>query len=596
MAFPAMTGLLLGPRPALVALVLNGITLLAGGYLIDADIDLAGFEQQSALKWVVITINFLIVDSLITFSTVMLLNGLEISLNRNRVSERRYRTLTEWSPTPMSVHSGGAIIYANRATVRLLGAVSMQDLIGKPILDFIHAESRQVVTQLMKDAAEHGTSSSMIEEKIVRVDGSVVDAEIQATPIVYDDEPAIQIAMSDISRRKRAQLERDDLERKFLQAQKMEAIGNLTGGIAHDFNNILAIILMRLEMMKPEMPDRPRVLGWIDACIKATNRGATLTQSMLAFSRRQPLKVVRVDVAEALRETIRLLHRTLGEAIEIKEVRSPDLWMCETDPAQLQAALLNLAVNARDAMPEGGKITIDARNVHVDAEYAAVDFEEGSPGDYVAVSVSDTGTGMTPDVVAHAFEPFFTTKDVGKGSGLGLSMVYGYVKQSGGHVKIHSEIGVGTTVALYFPRLAASAATDDDTEVGTGAQPSGGDEEILVVEDADEMRELTVEVLELLGYTVFSASQASQAFPLLERHGGISLLLTDIALPGGMNGLKLAERVRQTRPDITVMYMSGHSEEAMIHQNRLDPGIRLLQKPFSKDELAAQVRAALANV
>jgi PAS domain S-box-containing protein len=594
MAVPVMVALLLGPRPALVALAINGITLLIVGYLLDADIQVAGLELSPILKWIVITINFLIVDSLMTLSTMMLLSGLEKSLNRNQESERRYRTLTEWSPVPMAVHRGGKILYANQATVRMLGADSMQDLIGKSVLEFVHPDCRHVVVQRMKDAAERGGPSPMIEEKFVKLDGSTIDAEVQAIPIVYDDEPATQIAMGDITERKRAQSERDELERKFLQAQKMEAVGNLTGGIAHDFNNLLAVILARLEMAKAELSDRPRLLEWIDACIKATERGATLTRSMLAFSRRQPLKMVRVDVAAALHETIRLLNRTLGEAIEIKEVRAPDLWVCETDPAQLQAALLNLAVNARDAMPEGGKITISARNIHLDAEDAASD-AEGSTGDYVAVSVTDTGTGMTPDVIEHAFEPFFTTKDVGKGSGLGLSMIYGYVKQSGGQVKIRSHVGAGTTITLYFPRAVRPEASNDGRVGATTGQTPRGHEEILVVEDADEIRELTVELLQNLGYRVFSACQASQAFPLLERHLGIYLLLTDIALPGGMNGVKLAERALQLRPNLKVLYMSGHSDDASIHRDRVGPSFRLMQKPFRKDELAAQVRAALDN-
>jgi PAS domain S-box-containing protein len=594
MAFPVLAALLLGLQPALIALAANAITLLVGGYLLDADIHIAGLEQSPFLNWAVITVNFVIVNSLMTFTTVMLLNGLEKLLKRNRESERRYRMLTEWSPEPMGVHRNGKIVYANQATVRMLGAKSAQELMGKSILEFVHPDYRQIVLERMKAAAEHGASAPMIEERIVRLDGSIIDAEVLGIPIVYDDEPAVQLAMRDITERKRTQSERDELERKLLQAQKMEAIGNLTGGIAHDFNNLLAVILGRLEMTREELQDRPRLQEWIDACIRAADRGATLTRSMLAFSRLQPLQMVRIDVAAALRETVGLLQRTLGDSIEIKEVYPDDLWACEADPAQLQTALLNLALNARDSMPEGGKLTIEAHNIRFDADYAAHNAEV-LPGDYVAVSVSDTGAGMPADVIERAFEPFFTTKDVGKGSGLGLSMVYGYLKQSGGHVKIYSEVGQGTTVNLYFPRLAPAGAANDATQDGAAGRTQGGREQILVVEDTDDMRELTVAQLQRLGYTVFSADQGADAVELLERHRDVTLLLTDVSLPGGINGRQLAERAQRMRPNLKVLYMSGYTEEALIHQGRLDPGIRLLQKPFHNDDLATQVRAALAE-
>ncbi len=593
MAFPVMSVLLLGLRPALLALGANAITLLVGGYLLDADIHIPGIQQEPLLNWTVITINYLLVNSLITFTTLTLINGLERTLKRKRDSEQRYRTLTEWSPEPMAVHRDGKIIYANPASVRMIGAQTVEDLIGKPILDFVHPDFRQIVIERVRASVERGVPSPMIEEKIIRMDGSVIDAEVQTIPIVYDGQPAVQFAMRDVTARNRAQAERDELERKLLQAQKMEAVGNLTGGIAHDFNNLLAVILGRLEMTRSELDDRPELQEWIDASIKATNRGATLTRSMLAFSRLQPLQMVRIDVAAALREIVALLQRTLGEAIEIKEIYAPDVWTFEADPAQLQTALLNLALNARDAMPDGGKLTIEAHNVRLDADYAARNADV-TAGDYVAVAVSDTGSGMTADVIEHAFEPFFTTKDVGKGSGLGLSMVYGYVRQSGGHVKIYSEVGSGTTITLYFPRVLGDGARADETENARSQAPVGN-EEILVVEDSDDMRALTVALLQGLGYTVFSAGQGPHALPLLDQNRGIALLLTDISLPGGMNGRMLADRARLIRPDLRVLYMSGYSRETLLHQGRLEPGIRLLQKPFHKDELATQVRAVLAE-
>jgi PAS domain S-box-containing protein len=594
MAFPVMAALLLGPKPAIIALIVNAVTLLTAGYLLDADIYLTGFDLSPMAKWGVITVNFLAINLLITFATVVLLSGLEKSLNLKRESELRYRMLTEWSLAPMGVQRDGKIVYANQASVRMLGANSAQDLIGKSLIDFVHPDSRPIVMERMKNAMERGMPAPMMEEKIVKLDGTILDAEVQSAPIVYDGSSAVQVAIHDITERKRAQAERDSLERKLQQAQKMEAVGNLTGGIAHDFNNLLAVIIGRLDMVRSELEDRPEVRGWVDACMKAAGRGAALTRSMLAFSRRQSLQTARVDVAVTLREIVGLLKRTLGAGIEIKEVYQPEMWECVADPAQLQTALLNLAFNARDGMPEGGKLTIEARNIHLDDEAARQ--AEVTKGDFIAVSVTDTGVGMPSEVIEHAFEPFFTTKEVGKGTGLGLSMVYGYVKQSGGHVKIYSEVGTGTTVRLYLPRFMPAQAARE--EIGDRAKGTleGGTEQILVVEDSAEMCALTVEQLERLGYRVFSASQGPDALPLLEEHPGISLVLTDMSLPGGMSGTRLAERAREIRPDLKILYMSGYSKEAMVHQGRLDSSIRLLQKPFAKDDLAVEVRAALAGV
>jgi CheY-like chemotaxis protein len=324
----------------------------------------------------------------------------------------------------------------------------------------------------------------------------------------------------------------------------------------------------------------------------AARRGAGLTRSMMAFARQQPLRPLPIDLAASIGDTVGLLHRTLGDAIEIRVVTASDLWICEADPAQLQSALLNLALNARDAMPEGGKLTIDARNTRLDADYAARQADV-TPGDYVALSVSDTGTGMPPDVIERAFEPFFTTKEVGKGSGLGLSMVYGFAKQSGGHIRIYSEVGEGTTVRLYLPRSRETRAASTEAEPRRAAV--GGNETILVVEDDADMRELATAVLGRLGYTVLGARDSESALPLFEAHPEIALLLTDISLPGALNGRRLAERMTAARPALKVLYMSGYSEDAIIHQGRLDPGVRLLQKPFQNEELAIQIRAALAE-
>ncbi len=430
------------------------------------------------------------------------------------------------------------------------------------------------------------------ELRIVRPDGEIRHI-YQVVRVLRDDSgnpTKVVTTVQDITARKVAQLERQELERQLTQAQKMEAVGNLTGGVAHDFNNLLSVILGRLEMAQEELSDRPQVRDWIRTCIGAAKRGAVLTRSMLAFSRQQPLDPVEVDLTEALRDVIALLPRTLGETIDIVMKSAPDLWHCVADPSQLQNALLNLALNARDAMPQGGKLTIAAENARLDEFYAAQNADVLA-GDYVALSVSDTGTGMSAHVKARAFEPFFTTKEVGRGSGLGLSMVYGFVRQSGGHVKIYSEVGQGTTVTLYLPRsLAAAERVLASMPV---PPPINGSGTIVVVEDDDDMRALATTQLQRLGYTVHSASTGPDALEMIDRNPEARLLLTDLTLPGGLSGRDLARRAQGRLPHLRILYMSGYSEDAARHHGRIDADVRLLQKPFGIQELREALHAVL---
>ncbi len=457
-------------------------------------------------------------------------------------------------------------------------------------LRVVHPEDRAA----MVDARQRdwsGDPARPLDVRVVRPDGEVRwtlrQSEIARAP---DGKPLrLTVTFQDITERKRAEIERDEIARQLMQSQKMEAIGKLTGGMAHDFNNLLSVIMGRLEMLRDELADRPQLRDWVRTCLNAAARGATLTRSMLAFSRQQPLKPVKLDLASAFADMLELLPRTLGETIEVKVQFGAGLWTCEADPAQLQNALLNLALNARDAMPQGGKLTIEAVNVRLDPDYAARNLV--APGEYVALSVSDTGTGMPPEVVARAFDPFFTTKGVGKGTGLGLSMVYGFAKQSGGHVMIYSEVGIGTTVRLYLPRSTATSAAPE-TAAADRLPPAGG-EAILIVEDDADMRALTAAQLERLGYRPLAATTAAEALDLLAAHPEIRLLLTDLTLPGGVNGRTLAERAVAAAPGLRVLYMSGYTENAVIHQGRLDAHVRLLQKPFGIDDLARQVREAL---
>ncbi|MDQ3558909.1 MAG: PAS domain-containing protein [Pseudomonadota bacterium] len=381
-------------------------------------------------------------------------------------------------------------------------------------------------------------------------------------------------------------------EEALRQAQKMEAVGQLTGGIAHDFNNMLAVVIGSLDLLGRRVgASDPRARRYIDAATDGARRAALLTQRLLAFSRQQPLQPEPVDANKLVTGMTDLLRGSLGGDIRLETVLAGGQWRTHADPNQLENVLLNLAVNARDAMPEGGRLTIETQNAHLDARYAAVHL--GVPaGQYVLIAVTDTGAGMPPDVIAKAFDPFFTTKEIGKGTGLGLSQVYGFVKQSGGHVKIYSEPGQGTTVKIYLPRF-MTAEGEADEEVSGPDMPLGErDEVVLVVEDEPAVRQFTVDALGELGYRVLEADGAQVALRLLDAHPEIALLFTDVVMPD-VNGRKLADEARRRRPDLKVLFTTGYTRNAVVHNGVLDPGVELIGKPFTIEELAAKVREVL---
>ncbi|MDF2383454.1 PAS domain S-box protein [Nostoc ellipsosporum NOK] len=378
------------------------------------------------------------------------------------------------------------------------------------------------------------------------------------------------------------------------QSQKMETVGQLTGGVAHDFNNLLQIVTGNLDILQRNLPpDQPRLARAAGAAMNGAQRAAVLTQRLLAFSRRQPLAPKRVDPNRLIAGMSDLLHRSLGEMIEVEIVQAARVWPAEVDANQLENALLNLAVNARDAMPQGGKLTIETANTHLDSHYAAIDAEV-APGQYVLICVSDTGTGMDAETLAHAFEPFFTTKEVGRGTGLGLSMVYGFIKQSGGHVRIYSERGSGTTVKIYLPRFHGTARGAAAHAPVLPAPQGNVDETILVCEDDENVRAYTVEVLRELGYRVIEAGDGPAALAALDaEREAIDLLFTDVVLPGGMTGAVLATEAHAKRPDLKILFTTGYARNAIVHHGRLDPGVQLLPKPFTYTDLAAKVRDML---
>ncbi len=386
--------------------------------------------------------------------------------------------------------------------------------------------------------------------------------------------------------------ERRRIEEQLRQSQKMEVVGQLTGGVAHDFNNLLTVIIGNLDALKAQLPPQPELRRMIDAEMRASSRGATLTHSLLAFARRQPLAPQPLNLNALVSAMLDLLRRAVGEPVRLETSLAPDLWWVSADANQLESALLNLAVNARDAMPRGGILTITTANVDVDQIYAAR-HEEATPGPHVVIDVADTGSGMSAEVRAKAFEPFFTTKGVGQGTGLGLSQVYGFVRQSGGHVAIESELNQGTTVRLYLPRYLAAASEEVTAPAMPEALREATGDLVLMVEDDDDVREFGAEVLRDLGYRVLEAPDGPTALRVLAAEPDIRLLFTDVGLPGGLDGRQLAEEALRRRPQLKVLFTTGYARDAFVHDSGGDAKVALVTKPFTAPVLAAKIRQAL---
>lgn len=383
--------------------------------------------------------------------------------------------------------------------------------------------------------------------------------------------------------------ERESVEQALRQSQKLEALGKLTGGVAHDFNNLLQVISGNLQLLTRDVAGNPRAEKKVENAMAGVSRGAKLASQLLAFGRRQPLEPKVLNLGRLLRGMDDLLRRSLGEDVEIETIIAGGLWNTLIDPNQIENAILNLAINARDAMDNGGRLTIEASNAFLDDEYCR-QHEDVKPGQYVMIAVTDTGSGIPKDMLDQVFEPFFSTKPEGKGTGLGLSMVHGLVKQSGGHLKLYSEINEGTTVRLYLAR----AAAEEDRITDTSAAPvRGGTETVLVVEDDDEVRETAVALLSELGYRVLKARDAMSALNVIESGVPIDLLFTDVVMPGPLRSPELARKAKERLPEIAVLFTSGYTENAIVHHGRLDPGVELLSKPYTREALARKVRHVL---
>lgn len=503
-------------------------------------------------------------------------------------SESRYRAIFETAVDAIIVSDQHGIIQEFSRAAEAMTGYRAAELIGQNM--------RVLLPPAMRQEPERYTARylwTIKELEVCRKDGSVFPAHLSIAEWWAGGYRHFTGILRDLSAQHREQIERTKLEAQLHQAQKMEAIGNLTGGMAHDFNNMLGVIIGNIDLLRDLKGEDSDIDELTREALDAAFRGADLTRRLLAFARQQPLRPQHVDVNELVSGITRLLRRTIGEDVEISLDLAPELWPVVVDPAQLEASLTNLATNARDAMADGGRLMIVTGNRTLDADYAA-QHAEVVPGGYVMLEVSDTGSGMTPEVMHRIFEPFFTTKSRDKGTGLGLSMVFGFIKQSGGHIGVYSEPGIGTTFRLFLPRMTEDVPAREES----GATPllHGRGESVLVVEDNAALRRVVTRQLGELGYRVLAAENAAAGLELLDRQS-IDLLLTDIVMPGGINGRELARRARQRWPGIKIVFTSGFSEARLNGDaGPLAACTPLLSKPYRKEDLASAAREALDRV
>ena len=499
----------------------------------------------------------------------------------NQEIEERRRIFETSQDLILVTDPKGNFVQVSPSATTILG-YTPEEMIGHSAVDFIHPDDLENTRNEMR-AARRGRQMRNFETRYVHRDGHAVTLTWMGT-------------WSEPVRRHffigRDLTEKQATEAQIRQAQKMDAVGQLTGGVAHDFNNILTVITGTIGILGEAVADRPELASIANLIDEAAERGAQLTKHLLAFARKQPLQPREIDVNALVLEAAKLLHPTLGEHIQITPLLAADAWTALVDPNQLTTAILNLALNARDAMPNGGKLALETGNVFLDEGYAAM-HNEVTVGNHVMIAVSDTGAGIRAAHLERVFDPFFTTKEVGKGTGLGLSMVFGFVKQSGGHIKIYSEEGHGTTVKIYLPRATGLGPTT--AEVSATAPVEGGNETVLVVEDDAMVRNYVVSQIKSLGYTTLEAANAAEALRVIDETPDIDLLFTDVIMPGPMNGRMLVDEALKRRPGLKTLYTSGYTENAIVHHGRLDSGVLLLAKPYRKSELARMIRTALGS-
>jgi PAS domain S-box-containing protein len=487
----------------------------------------------------------------------------------------------------IQVDEGGRVLEWNPRAEAIFGW-SRREAIGQPLTDLFLPKDfdpryRELSARL-RNADENATAGERFELEAVRKDGEKIKIEVSLTALRRRAGCVFNSFVRDLT-------EKIAAEETLRQAQKMEAVGQLTGGIAHDFNNMLTVITGTIDILAKGVSDQPALASIVGLISEAADHGAALTGHLLAFARKQPLQPREIDINAMILESAQLMRPTLGEHIEIRSKLKSGVWPALVDPSQLSTALLNLALNARDAMPNGGELTLETGNIVLDESYAELNHDV-QPGNYVVIAVSDNGTGIPEAIRDKIFEPFFSTKEVGKGTGLGLSMVYGFVKQSNGHIKIYSEEGHGTTFRIYLPQ-GCGAFAEQSADPASETLRAGDNETILVVEDDRLVRTSVNTQLHGLGYKTISAADAGEAIAAVEGGAAFDLLFTDLVMPGPMNGRQLAEELAKRRAPLKVLFTSGYTEDSVIHHGRLDPGVLLLAKPYRTTDLARMVRVAL---
>lgn len=502
-----------------------------------------------------------------------------------RRSELQFKTLVDEAPECIFIQTEEKFAYVNQTAVKMFGANSKADLLGTNVVERIPPEFRERITNLIQALNIKKMSFPLVEEVFVKMDGSRIFGEITAIPFEYEGKDGALVFVRETTQKKR-------LEEELLQSKKMDSIGRLAGGIAHDFNNLLTVIMSYAALASRNIVNNEKVSAYLENIKTASERAAKLTNQLLAFARKQIISPHNLSLNDEINKIYGLIVRLIGEDIEIKLFLREDLWLVKADEGQIEQILINLAANARDAMPKGGKLTIETDNVFLDESYTSK-HRDVTEGEYVQLSVSDDGSGMDKFVQEHIFEPFFTTKEIGKGTGLGLAMCHGIIKQNGGHIWLYSEIGQGTTFKIYLPRVAESVTEIHQSEPPTEIK---GTETILLVEDEAMVRGITVETLRTFGYDIIECSSGKEAIEKAKGFDGkIHLLLTDVVMPE-MSGKALSLELQKIVPDLKILYVSGYTENTIVHHGILEDEVEFVPKPYNINHLATKVREILDKV